>query len=186
MIDVMKKVVVILFCIMFLTACSVFENLSIEEQHYSNPAVDNRSDENTRSYDIPNVKQISSERDVAKDFVELAETVKGVDGATVIVSGIYSVVGLTFEKDLANTEKSKVKDLVYEALATHPRGVNTVIATDSDHIATIQDLGERLKGEKVADDVYQELGYLIGQLEPNENNNGDTYPDSKEKLEMIQ
>lgn len=154
--------------IMFITACSAFDN-NDDANNFSDPSYQRLSNE-TRDNDAPNVKQNSGENDVAKDLVTLSNKVKGVKGATAVVSGMYSVVGITFDEKLSAKQKEQVKNNVYQALGTHPRGANTLIATKASDIQKLKKMRERMNNTKVASGVYEDLGRLISTLEPNETN----------------
>lgn len=178
------KVAVLLLFIMFLTACNVFSGDENIEKNVSNPSYENLRSNNNGQFNAPNVKQFSSEKHIAKDLVTLAEKVEGVNGVTAVVSGIYSVVGITFDENLSQEEKKQVKDDVYQALGTHPRGANTAIATKASDIQKLKDIRVRLNDKKLANGVYEDLGRLIGTLAPNETNpTRKAYPSEEELSE---
>jgi hypothetical protein len=178
------KVAVILLLILFVTACNVFSDDEAIEENVSNPSYENLKTNNNGKFNAPYAVQNSGEKHVAKDLGHLAEMVEGVNGVTAVVSGIYSVVGITFDDNISATQRVRVKENVYRSLSTHPRGANTVIATKQNDIEKLKEIRAKLNDNKYADQVYEDLGILIGTLEPNESNpTRKAYPSEEELKE---
>lgn len=119
--------------------------------------------------DSPLVEEKNFEVHQSKDLVQLSEKVNGVDKAYVIVSGIYTLVGIVpAEPVKAGEENDQLRKEVYNVLKGNAHGRNAAITTDPDKIDEIKKLGNKI-GQSETDSkggVYNELGILIGKIRP--------------------
>jgi YhcN/YlaJ family sporulation lipoprotein len=169
----MRKFGLLLIAALFaLSACSGKtgsgdETADIEEQKFE------PSDRPPNSQiDSPLVEEKNEEVHQSKDLVQLAEKVNGVDKAYVIVSGIYTLVGIV-PTEPVNTgeENDQLRKEVYDALKGNAHGRNAAITTDPAKINEIKKLGNKVEQSEhdLKGGVYNEIGVLIGKIRPVKN-----------------
>jgi YhcN/YlaJ family sporulation lipoprotein len=175
---ILRVLVVMLILFLLSTACQ----LNIEdERNYSNPSIQNSDNNHNDVRDIPNVREMSSEVKNAKDLVRLAESVQGVDAATAVVSEIYAVVGITFEKDLQTKQKGEIKQRVFDSLSDHPHGANAVVTTKPEHINALKEMGNNIELGNLEGGIYLKLTQIMSESESNEQNpTGESRPTPQE------
>jgi YhcN/YlaJ family sporulation lipoprotein len=166
----MRKSLLLSVCIMFgLSACSGKfgsgdETLDTEQVKY-----DTSERKPNTQIDSPLVEEKSEELHQSKDLVQLAEKVEGVEKAYVIVSGIYTLVGIVPSTPVGpGEENNELRKEVYNVLKGNAHGRNAAITTDPEKITKIKDLGKKVEQSKndLQGGVYNELGVLIGQIKP--------------------
>ena len=166
----MRKLGMLFICsLLTLSACSGKsgsgkETADIEEQKFE------PSDRPPNSQiDSPLVEEKNEEVHQSKDLVQLAQKVNGVDKAYVIVSGIYTLVGIVPSEPVQpGEENDQLRKEVYDVLKGNAHGRNAAITTDPEKIKQIKELGKRTEESEhqLKGGVYNELGILIGKIQP--------------------
>jgi YhcN/YlaJ family sporulation lipoprotein len=166
----MRKLGLLFICsLLALSACSGKsgsgkETADIEEQKFE------PSDRPPNSQiDSPLVEEKNEEVHQSKDLVQLAQKVNGVDKAYVIVSGIYTLVGIVPSEPVQpGEENDQLRKEVYNVLKGNAHGRNAAITTDPEKIKQIKELGKRTEESEhqLKGGVYNELGILIGKIQP--------------------
>ncbi|GGB55862.1 YhcN/YlaJ family sporulation lipoprotein [Fictibacillus barbaricus] len=166
----MRKLGMLFICsLLTLSACSGKsgsgkETADIEEQKFE------PSDRPPNSQiDSPLVEEKNEEVHQSKDLVQLAQKVNGVDKAYVIVSGIYTLVGIVPSEPVQpGEENDQLRKEVYNVLKGNAHGRNAAITTDPEKIKQIKELGKRTEESEhqLKGGVYNELGILIGKIQP--------------------
>lgn len=166
----MRKLGLLFICsLLTLNACSGKsgsgkETADIEEQKFE------PSDRPPNSQiDSPLVEEKNEEVHQSKDLVQLAQKVNGVEKAYVIVSGIYTLVGIVPSETVQpGEENDQLRKEVYNVLKGNAHGRNAAITTDPEKIKQIKELGKRTEESEhqLKGGVYNELGILIGKIQP--------------------
>ncbi|MBY6036005.1 YhcN/YlaJ family sporulation lipoprotein [Fictibacillus nanhaiensis] len=166
----MQKVTVLFMCLVFiLGACSGKSGSG--DEGLDTKQVKFRTSERlpNSQIDSPLVEEKSDEVHQSKDLVQLAEKVEGVDKAYVIVSGIYTLVGIVPTQRVApGEENDALRKEVYNVIKGNAHGRNAAITTDPEKIKQIKGLGKKVEQSKndLQGGVYNELGILIGKIRP--------------------
>ncbi|MDR7072231.1 YhcN/YlaJ family sporulation lipoprotein [Fictibacillus barbaricus] len=154
-----------------LTACGTNKQPNQESTEETKQIKNTKAGREPNSYiDTPSVERKSGEVHQSKDLVKLAENVPGVQKAYVIVSGLYTLVGIQpMTKVQPGQENDELRTEVYNVLKKNAQGRNAAITTDPDKIADIKRLGEKVtqgKRHQTHRGVYNELGHIISKIKP--------------------
>ncbi|MFC7372260.1 YhcN/YlaJ family sporulation lipoprotein [Fictibacillus iocasae] len=162
----MKRCAFWLVCLMAASGCgNVFTKET--DQHYRNPSKVSHELPNSEN-DSPVVEEKSSEVHYAKEISKLADKVKGVKKSHVIVTGMYTLIGIEREGRPSSTEDHLLRRRVYESVKDNSHGRTAAITTDQKKVMQIQRLGVQI-GEGHHDmkgKIYNQVGVLIGQIPP--------------------
>lgn len=164
-----KSGMLVLTSVLLLTACSGKTGSGDETLDTEQVKYDTSERKPNTQIDSPLVVEKSDEVHQSKDLVQLAEKVNGVDKAYVIVSGIYTLVGIVpYEPVSPGEENDQLRKEVYNGLKGNAHGRNAAITTDPDKIAQIKRLGNMASHSKhdSKSGVYNEMGILIGKIKP--------------------
>ncbi|WP_026675794.1 YhcN/YlaJ family sporulation lipoprotein [Fictibacillus gelatini] len=171
----MRKAVIVLGIFLTVSACSTKNNAGSETRTNDNEPNKVSSIE----HHTPNTKEKSYEVENAKQIVALAKTVDGVKNAHVIVSGIYTAVGIEPTRALTKNEDERLRQNVYDAIRTDSHGRNAAITTNPEYVKKINELGiMAMKGhnQQLKHTIFDELGTLIGKIPPLPNQAKTTKP----------
>ncbi|MED1865635.1 YhcN/YlaJ family sporulation lipoprotein [Fictibacillus nanhaiensis] len=166
----MRKLgVLVLSSVFIFSACSGKTGSGDETLDTEQVKYDTSERKPNTQIDSPLVVEKSDEVHQSKDLVQLAEKVNGVDKAYVIVSGIYTLVGIVpYEPVSSGNENDQLRKEVYNGIKGNAHGRNAAITTDPDKIVQIKKLGNTASHSKhhSKSGVYNELGILIGKIKP--------------------
>lgn len=166
----MRKIGLLLLCTVFIvSACSGKTGSGDETLDTKQVKYDTSERKPNTQIDSPLVVEKSDEVHQSKDLVQLAQKVNGVDKAYVIVSGIYTLVGIVPTEPVGpGEENDSLREEVYKVLKGNAHGRNAAITTDPEKIKEIKKIGEvaaRSKKDSKSG-VYNEMGILIGKIKP--------------------
>ncbi|MBN3555311.1 YhcN/YlaJ family sporulation lipoprotein [Fictibacillus nanhaiensis] len=164
-----KSAMFVLSSVLLLSACSGKTGSGDETLDTKQVKYNTSERKPNTQIDSPLVVEKSDEVHQSKDLVLLAEKVNGVDKAYVIVSGIYTLVGIVPEEPVSpGKENDQLRQDVYNGLKGNAHGRNAAITTDPDKIEQIKKLGNTASHSKhdSKSGVYNELGILIGKIKP--------------------
>jgi YhcN/YlaJ family sporulation lipoprotein len=168
----MKKNIVLVICLALgLTACNTNKQPNQESTEETKQIKNTKAGREPNSQiDSPLVEEKSEEVHQSRDLVRLTENINGVSKAYVIVSGMYTLVGVeSVQKVKAGNEDEQLRKEVYDVLKENAHGRNAAITTDPIKIAEIKRLGEKVeqgKRHQLHRGVYNELGKLISGIKP--------------------
>ncbi|MFG6495290.1 YhcN/YlaJ family sporulation lipoprotein [Fictibacillus sp. UD] len=166
----MRKVGLLLLCAIFtVSACSGKTGSGDETLDTKQVKYDTSERKPNTQIDSPLVVEKSDEVHQSKDLVQLAEKVNGVDKAYVIVSGIYTLVGIVPSVPVEpGEENDSLRKEVYKVLKGNAHGRNAAITTDPVKIKEIKKIGSIAAQSKndSKSGVYNEMGILIGKIKP--------------------
>ncbi|MBH0160895.1 YhcN/YlaJ family sporulation lipoprotein [Fictibacillus sp. 26RED30] len=166
----MRKLgVLVLSSVFIFSACSGKTGSGDETLDTEQVKYDSSERKPNTQIDSPLVVEKSDEVHQSKDLVQLAEKINGVDQAYVIVSGIYTLVGIVPNEPVSpGKENDQLRREVYNGIKGNAHGRNAAITTDPDRIEQIKKLGNTASHSKhdSKSGVYNELGILIGKIKP--------------------
>jgi YhcN/YlaJ family sporulation lipoprotein len=168
----MLRILGVLICAaVMLSACNTNKNSNMESQEETKQIKNTKSGRDPNSQiDTPLVERKSEEVHQSKDLVNLTEGINGVSQAYVIVSGLYTLVGIEpVQKVNPGEENEPLRKKVYDVLKENAHGRNAAITTDPDKIKQIKQLGSKIehgKRHQLHRGVYNDLGYIISQIKP--------------------
>ncbi len=113
-----------------------------------------------------NENKNASNTEMAKQIAHLAASIPGVQDATAIVLGPYSIVGIDVDKDLDRTRVGSIKYSVAEAIKQEMNGNNTMVVADGDVTERLRRMSYKLQQGHPEDAILDELGALIGRYMP--------------------
>jgi YhcN/YlaJ family sporulation lipoprotein len=115
---------------------------------------------------LPNQQNNLSNQAVAHRLASIAQGIKGVNSATVVVLGGYSVVGLNIDPHLGRHQTGNIKYAVANALKTDPYGTNALVTSDPDIIQRLKDMNTDLQKGKPIKGILNQLALIVERLVP--------------------
>ncbi|SDM66110.1 sporulation lipoprotein, YhcN/YlaJ family [Fictibacillus solisalsi] len=167
----MRNYLLVIGAAIMISGCSGQELDLDQDKNYKAPTKVNMKKLPNSQNDAPNVNEKNYEAKNAKEIHDLAVTVPGVKQADVIVSGIYTLVGITPEKQLSQKQKDRLRLKVYQNIKGNEHGKNAAITADPALIKEMRGIQKKIDdGDTLnTDDVYNKLGILIGKIVPPSN-----------------
>ncbi|MDN4073352.1 YhcN/YlaJ family sporulation lipoprotein [Fictibacillus terranigra] len=164
----MKRYVLAAAAVLCVSGCSQNELDLDKEKNYKAPTKVNMKNLPNSQNDAPNINEKNYESKNAKEISSLAQTVPGVKHADVIVSGIYTVVGITPTHKLTQGKSDHLRLRVYHTIKGNEHGKNAAITTDPSLIKEMRGIQQKINaGDNLyTDDAYNKLGILIGKITP--------------------
>lgn len=158
----------IIAAILIIAGCSQKELDLDKEKNYKDPTKVSLKHSPNSQNDAPNVNEKNYESKNAKEIYKLAKTVDGVKEVNVIVSGIYTMVGITPKQKLTKSQSDQLRLRVYQTIKGNEHGKNAAITTDPALIKEMKGIQRVInRGDHLMnDDVYNKLGILIGKITP--------------------
>lgn len=102
----------------------------------------------------------------ADRLVHLATSVPGVKGATAIVAGRYTLVGIDVDPNLDRGRVGTIKYSVAQALKKDPHGKNALVSADVDIVHRIRELNKQIMKGKPLAGLTNELAAIAGRIAP--------------------
>lgn len=155
-----------------LTACA----RGPEQRPSPPPADDMRWDEsnqnlqgkgNMKKSDTPDRITPSGQKQLADDLAIVAEKVKGVRSAAVVVTLDTAIVGIKLENNLKPQNSVKIKKEVEEALKKVQPGIDNVSVTaDPDLVRRIEGIAEGIASGRPVTQFTQEISDILTRINP--------------------
>ena len=114
----------------------------------------------------PNEKKDQSSQAVANRLVTIAQNVPNVKGASAIVLGKYTIVGVDLDPTLDRGRTGTIKYTVAQALKEDPQGANALVTADPDITQRIRELNEDLQNGRPVQGVMEELAEIAARIVP--------------------
>ncbi len=106
----------------------------------------------------------------ANRLANIASRVPGVDQATVIVVGPYTLVGIDVNKKLDRGRVGTVKYSVAQALKKDPQGKNALVTADIDIVQRLRELNQDMARGKPMAGIMDELAEIASRIAPQPSN----------------
>jgi YhcN/YlaJ family sporulation lipoprotein len=137
-----------------------------------------------KNSEIEEEEKDMSNTEMAEHLAHIASNIPGVNHATAVVLGPYSVVGIDVDKELDRTRVGTIKYSVAEALKQDTHGNNTMVVADGDVMERIRRLSEKVRQGHPEDAIVDELAALIGRYMPEvpQKENQPEEPDTNQKM----
>ncbi|MDN4523367.1 YhcN/YlaJ family sporulation lipoprotein [Fictibacillus fluitans] len=167
----MRNFLLVIGAVILIAGCSNRELDLDQDKNYKAPTKVNQKNLPNSQNDAPNVNEKNYEAKNAKEIHDLAVTVPGVKQADVIVSGIYTLVGINPDKPLSREQKDRLRLKVYQSIKGNEHGKNAAITADPAIIKEMRGIQRKIdEGDTLnTDDAYNKLGILIGRIVPPSN-----------------
>lgn len=114
---------------------------------------------------IPNAQKTS------KRLVQLATGIPGVKGATAVVVGKYTLVGIDVDPNLDRSRVGTIKYSVAQALRKDPQGVNALVTADADLNHRLRRINQQIIKGKPLSGITDELADIAGRIAPQPSKN---------------
>ncbi|MFD1426747.1 YhcN/YlaJ family sporulation lipoprotein [Kroppenstedtia sanguinis] len=114
----------------------------------------------------PEPRHSQNNQAVARRLVTIANRMPQVEGATALVVGGYTIVGLDLDPTLDRARSSTVKYSVAEALEDDPQGANALVTADPDLVQRIRELSDDVKKGRPLTGLTDELAEIAGRIAP--------------------
>ncbi len=102
----------------------------------------------------------------ADRLVQLATRVKKVKGATAVVLGNMSVVGISIDPALDRPDVGVIKYSVAEALKHDPQGATAIVTADPGIVQRLREMSEDIRGGRPLMGITEELADIVGRIIP--------------------
>ncbi|MRG85541.1 YhcN/YlaJ family sporulation lipoprotein [Salinibacillus xinjiangensis] len=162
---------------------------------FSLSACNNNNDEQARNNDVDQYLQVKdsdvrheekeySNTEMAQHLAKIASKVPGVNEATAVVLGPYSIVGIDVDEELDRTRVGTIKYSVSEALKQDIHGNNTMVSADGDVNERLRRLAYKIRQGHPEDAIMDELAALVGRYIPEipQQENQPVEPDSNSEM----
>ncbi|GAA0494662.1 YhcN/YlaJ family sporulation lipoprotein [Salinibacillus aidingensis] len=107
-----------------------------------------------------------SNQEMAQHLAEIATDVPGVNGATAVAAGPYSIVGIDVDEELDRSRVGTIKFSVSEALKEDIHGNNTMVTADGDVNERLRRLAYKVRQGHPEDAIIDELAAIVGRFMP--------------------
>jgi YhcN/YlaJ family sporulation lipoprotein len=150
---------------MLTAAGCVTEN--VPPANESAPPMEKRIPETVRvKQTAPQAPRNLSPQAVADRLVEIALSVPQVSGASAIVFGRYTLVGIDVDPELDRGRVGTLKYTVAEALHEDPQGARALVTADPDLVQRIRELGDSIRRGHPVAGLMEELGEIAARIAP--------------------
>ncbi|WP_246512082.1 YhcN/YlaJ family sporulation lipoprotein [Polycladomyces abyssicola] len=103
---------------------------------------------------------------IARRLTQIAISQPQVRGATAVVAGRYTVVGIDIDPALDRGRVGTIKYSVAQALRKDPYGAHALVTADVDLVQRLRELSEDVRQGRPAVGVAQELAEIVNRLMP--------------------
>lgn len=132
----------------------------------------------------PQPKQNQSPQAKADHLARLATEVPNVKGATAIVAGRYTIVGIDVDPTLDRSRVGTVKYAVAQALKDDPNGANALVTADTDIVQRIREMNEDIRQGRPISGIMEELADIAGRIVPQPSRNVERKEEPPTKLDQ--
>lgn len=114
----------------------------------------------------PSQRENLTAQERANHLAALATEVPNVKGATAVVAGRYTVVGIDVEQTLDRSRVGTLKYAVAQALKEDPQGANALVTADTDIVQRLREMNEDLRRGRPIQGITEELADIAGRIVP--------------------
>lgn len=114
----------------------------------------------------PEPRHTRNNQVVARRMVEIANRMPQVEGATALVVGGYTIVGLDLDPTLDRGRSGTVKYSVAQALQEDPQGANALVTADPDLVQRIRELADHMNKGRPISGLAEEMADIAGRISP--------------------
>lgn len=115
---------------------------------------------------VPEKRQNLSPEERANRLSKLATDVPNVKGATAVVAGRYTVVGIDVDPTLDRSRVGTIKYTVAQALKEDPYGANALVTADTDIVQRLREMREDMRKGRPIRGIVEELADIAGRIIP--------------------
>jgi YhcN/YlaJ family sporulation lipoprotein len=149
---------------------SLLMGCGVSKGSASNAQGQDRSNLQEVKQTLPNPHNKLSNQTVAHRLSSIAQRIHGVNSATVVVLGGYSVVGLDIDQHLGRHQTGNIKYAVANALKNDPYGTNALVTSDPDIIQRLKDMNKDLQKGKPVQGILNQFALIVERLIPDASN----------------
>lgn len=110
--------------------------------------------------------ELMTRSDIADHLADLAVKVTDVEGATSIVAGPYTVVGIDIDEKVGRDRTGAIKHTVLEALEHDPYGKEAVVIADADMTERLRGMRDSIQDGEPIQGITDELANIVGRYMP--------------------
>ncbi len=114
----------------------------------------------------PNPDRDQSSQAIANRLVKIATSVPHVKGATAVVFGKYTLVGIDLDPHLDRGRVGTVKYSVAQALQEDPQGAQALVTADVDLTERLRDVLEDIQNGRPVAGILEELADITNRIVP--------------------
>lgn len=159
-----RNVIALFVCALLLFGCQA-ENKPPANEAAPSPNVMNKKQPQVPQSD-PSERQSLNVQERADRLAELATEVPNVKGATAVVAGRFTVVGVDVEDTLDRSRVGTLKYTVAQALKEDPHGANALVTADTDIVQRLREMREDMRQGRPVRGVVEELADIAGRIAP--------------------
>lgn len=126
--------------------------------------LDNQNNIVPRDNNTPNMNNNNNNNNNDDDeaqsrrIADIATDVKGVENATVVITGETAYVGIDMDKDMENNETNRIKEKVGDAIKKDAEGIDRVyVSADVDSVQRLREIGRDVRGGRPISGFLDEL-----------------------------
>ncbi|MBB6454981.1 YhcN/YlaJ family sporulation lipoprotein [Salirhabdus euzebyi] len=125
-----------------------------------------------------------SNQEMAEHLANIAGDVPGVNGASALVFGPYTLVGIDVDEELDRTRVGTLKYSVAEAIKHEKNGANAMVMADGDITERLRRMGDKISQGHPEDAIMDELAAIVGRYMPEvpQKDNQPEEPNTNQKL----
>lgn len=159
-----RTLVVFCACSLVLFGCQAANKPPANEAAPS-PNVMNKSKPHVQQTAPEKRKNLSAQQR-ADRLSKLATNVPNVKGATTVVAGNYTVVGIDVESTLDRSRVGTLKYTVAQALKEDPHGANALVTADTDIVQRLREMRNDMRQGRPVRGFVEELADIAGRIAP--------------------
>lgn len=142
------------------------KQISHRANDQTNDRMNNRTNDQTGVNRNQNQIGTPQAQKTAKRLVKLATSVKGVKGATAVVVGRYTIVGIDVDSTIDRNRVGTIKYSVAQALKDDPQGANALVTADTDIVQRLREISKQMAAGKPITGIVDELAAIAGRIAP--------------------
>lgn len=114
----------------------------------------------------PERRENRSAQERADYLADLATEVPNVKGATAVVAGRYTIVGIDVDQTLDRSRVGTLKYAVAQAIKEDPHGANALVTADTDVVQRLREMNEDIRQGRPVQGFMEELADIAGRIAP--------------------
>ncbi|SFJ05476.1 YhcN/YlaJ family sporulation lipoprotein [Thermoflavimicrobium dichotomicum] len=115
---------------------------------------------------LPEQRRDQSSQAIANRLVQIATSIPNVRGATAVVLGKYTIVGIDLDPRLDRGRVGTVKYSVAQALHEDPQGARALVTADVDLVQRLRDINEDIRNGRPVAGILEELADITNRIIP--------------------
>lgn len=108
----------------------------------------------------------SQMQQTANRLEKLATSVQGVEEATAVVLGRYTIIGVDLQPNLDRNRVGTVKYSVAQAVKNDPQGKNALVTADADMFHRLQGIAKKIADGQPITAITDEIADIAARLSP--------------------